>query len=80
MGIQNGHAGRKASTIAPWISGESTASEEIGGWPDNVWGPSAIPYEEFYSKPKQLTKEEGIMRIVGAFADAAKRAVKQCKT
>ncbi|KAF9459666.1 hypothetical protein BDZ94DRAFT_1199180, partial [Collybia nuda] len=75
MGIQLGHAGRKASTIAPWISGEATASEEIGGWPDNVWGPSPIPYEESYPKPKELTKE-GIARIVNAFADAAKRAVK----
>lgn len=75
IGIQISHAGRKASTVAPWISGEATASEEAGGWPDNVWGPSPIAYEDSYPKPKGLTTE-GIAKVVGAFADAAKRAVK----
>ncbi|RDB27988.1 NADPH dehydrogenase afvA [Hypsizygus marmoreus] len=75
MGIQLGHAGRKASTVAPWISGEATASEAVGGWPDNVWGPSTIPYEQTYPKPKELTRE-GIATIVKAFFDAAKRAAK----
>ncbi|KAF8230279.1 FMN-linked oxidoreductase [Tricholoma matsutake] len=75
IGIQLGHAGRKASTVAPWITGDSTASEAVGGWPDNVWGPSAIGYEETYPKPKELSKE-GIKTVITAFADAAKRAVK----
>lgn len=75
IGIQIGHSGRKASTVAPWISGEATASEKAGGWSDNVWGPSPISYEDFYPKPKGLTTE-GIAKVLGAFADAAKRAVK----
>lgn len=75
IGIQLGHAGRKASTVAPWIAGDSTASEAVGGWPDNVWGPSAIAYEETYPKPKELSKE-GIKTIITAFVDATKRAIK----
>ncbi|KAG6886943.1 hypothetical protein C0995_003027, partial [Termitomyces sp. Mi166 len=74
IGIQLAHAGRKASTIAPWI-GDQTASVEVGGWPDDVWGPSTIPYSDQYPKPRELSKE-GIKRVVDAFVAAAKRALK----
>ncbi|KAF8069076.1 FMN-linked oxidoreductase [Lyophyllum atratum] len=75
IGIQLAHAGRKASTVAPWIQGDETASVEVGGWPDNVWGPSKIPFKDTYPKPKALTKE-GIEKIKKAFVDGAKRALK----
>lgn len=75
IAIQLAHAGRKASTVAPWISGDETASAEVGGWPDNVWAPSAVPYSDQYPKPKELTKE-GIKTLVQAFVDGAKRALK----
>ncbi|KAF9540499.1 FMN-linked oxidoreductase [Agrocybe pediades] len=75
IGIQLAHAGRKASTVAPWINGGPMASNEVGGWPDDVWGPSDIPFDEDYPKPKALTKA-GIQEIVDAFAAAAQRAVK----
>lgn len=75
IGIQLGHAGRKASTIAPWLSGGSLATEEVGGWPENVWGPSAVPYNEEFPKPKEATKEY-IKKFVQAFILSAKRAVK----
>jgi hypothetical protein len=39
VGIQLAHAGRKASTVAPWL-GVAIADNEAGGWPDNVWGPT----------------------------------------
>jgi 2,4-dienoyl-CoA reductase-like NADH-dependent reductase (Old Yellow Enzyme family) len=43
VGIQLAHAGRKASTVAPWL-GVAVADEEANGWPNNVWGPtSSIP-------------------------------------
>jgi NADH:flavin oxidoreductase / NADH oxidase family len=74
IGIQLAHAGRKASTIAPWLSGASTATKEVGGWPDNVWGPSTVPFSEDYPKPKEATKEY-IKEVVEAFAASAKRAV-----
>ncbi|KAF8623842.1 hypothetical protein AX15_006164 [Amanita polypyramis BW_CC] len=75
IGIQISHAGRKASTVAPWIKGSPLALEDVGGWPDDVWGPSAISFHKKYPHPKELTKE-GIKRIVTAFAIAAKRALK----
>jgi len=75
MGIQLAHAGRKACTYAPWIAGDSLVTEAAGGWPDNVLGPSTVPYNEYGAIPKELTKE-GIQRIVQGFVDAAKKAVK----
>ncbi|KIM91352.1 hypothetical protein PILCRDRAFT_810624 [Piloderma croceum F 1598] len=74
IGIQLAHAGRKASTIAPWLSGATTATKEVGGWPDNVWGPSTVPFGEDYPKPKEATKEY-IKEVVEAFVASAKRAV-----
>lgn len=74
IGIQLAHAGRKASTVAPWIDGDPMASKEVGGWPDDVWGPSDIPYEDSYPKPKELTRE-AIKGLVGEFAEAAKKAI-----
>lgn len=74
IGMQLAHAGRKASTIAPWLNGPALAGPELGGWPEDIWGPSAIPWGPTYGEPKELTKE-GIKRVVNAFADAAKRAV-----
>lgn len=77
IGIQLAHAGRKASTLAPWlvVAGRSSlAGEEHGGWPDDVVGPSAIPFYEGNKPPKELTVDE-IKGLVKAFADAAKRSV-----
>src|SRR5262245_45235667 len=71
-GIQLAHAGRKASTRPPWLGGGKVGPDE-GGWPDNVWGASPIPFSETYPNPKALT-EEGIHRAVAAFAAAARRA------
>ncbi|KAI5996150.1 hypothetical protein EDD15DRAFT_2250703 [Pisolithus albus] len=75
IGIQLAHAGRKASTIAPWLHGGMIATEEVGGWPDNVWGPSTVPWDENFPSPKEMSKEQ-IKRVVVAFAEAAKRALK----
>ncbi|KAI1087455.1 FMN-linked oxidoreductase [Rostrohypoxylon terebratum] len=78
IGIQLAHAGRKASTIAPWLipegGGRVVAAAENGGWPDNVWAPSAIKFTEGYAEPKAMTVED-IDTLVQAFKDAAKRAV-----
>ncbi|TFY68969.1 hypothetical protein EVJ58_g694 [Rhodofomes roseus] len=75
IGIQLAHAGRKASTVAPWLHGGLSAPVADGGWPDDVWGPSAIPFSDDFPQPKELTTE-GIKRVVAAFADAAKRSLK----
>lgn len=77
IGIQLAHAGRKASTLAPWhsVRGRSdVAAVEQGGWPDNVWAPSAIPFAPTYANPKEMTIEE-IESLVQSFVDAARRSV-----
>lgn len=74
IGLQLAHAGRKASTIAPWLIAAGTADESVGGWPDDVWGPSDVPHSEPLPQPKALSREQ-IAELVTEFADAAKRAV-----
>lgn len=75
IAIQLAHAGRKASTVAPWLSMGDTAVEEVNGWPKDVWAPSAIAFSETFPTPNALTKE-GIEQLKQAWVDAAKRAVK----
>ncbi|KAJ7897040.1 NADH:flavin oxidoreductase 2 [Mycena olivaceomarginata] len=78
IGIQLAHAGRKASTYAPWVKdrvGHGTswvAQENENGWPNNVYGPSAIPWSETYPSPKAAT-EQDLQYIEDAFAAATKR-------
>ncbi|OCH92583.1 FMN-linked oxidoreductase [Obba rivulosa] len=77
VGVQLAHAGRKASTVAPWLSAEHGASAAVGGWPHDVYAPSAVAYNPenpAYPVPKALTTQ-GIRELVGAFAGAARRAV-----
>ena len=74
IGIQLGHAGRKASTVAPWLSSGDTAGEDVNGWPDDVWAPSAIAFSDHYPTPKALTLE-GIQQLKDAFVASVKRAV-----
>ncbi|RDX48440.1 FMN-linked oxidoreductase [Lentinus brumalis] len=75
IGIQLGHAGRKASIAAPWVAAPGTVSTVGGGWPDDVWGPTDEPHQPGYPTPKALTKA-GIERVVKGFVDAAKRAIR----
>jgi len=72
--IQLGHAGRKASTVAPWLAGGDEATEELGGWPSHVLAPSAIPFSDSYPKPKAMTRDD-IERFKQAFIAATKRAL-----
>lgn len=77
VGIQLSHAGRKASTLAPWhgLRGKPhVADVDVGGWPDNVWGPSSIPFSHTYPQVREMTVEQ-IQELVEAFAAAAKRSV-----
>ncbi|KAF8156008.1 hypothetical protein B0H34DRAFT_517522 [Crassisporium funariophilum] len=74
IAIQLAHAGRKASNVAPWLNSGPLAGPEVGGWPDEVVGPSNVPFHESYATPKELDVA-GIKRIVKAFVNGAKRAV-----
>lgn len=78
IAIQLTHAGRKASTIAPWLAmagAPPTAPKELGGWPDNCWAPSAIQFAPGYPEPREISTE-GIKEVITAHVEAAKRAVK----
>ncbi len=75
IGIQLTHGGRKASTVPVFVAAGPIADEVVGGWPDDVWGPSEVPWSADYPKPKALTKD-GIRRVVKAFVDASKHAVR----
>jgi 2,4-dienoyl-CoA reductase-like NADH-dependent reductase (Old Yellow Enzyme family) len=68
--IQLAHAGRKASTAAPWLGGGPVGPTK-GGWKDIV-GPSSLPFAEGYPTPAALD-QAGIDRVVAAFAAAAGR-------
>ncbi|HXU93074.1 MAG TPA: NADH:flavin oxidoreductase/NADH oxidase [Gallionella sp.] len=69
--IQLAHAGRKASTDAPWL-GHGALRPEQGGW--QVVAPSAVPFSRESPMPRELTVAE-LDGIVQSFADAAKRAL-----
>lgn len=74
IGIQIAHAGRKASTVAPWLSRAAVATKAVGGWPDDVVGPSAIAFNEDHATPREMTLEE-IEELKQDFVSACRRAV-----
>ncbi len=71
-GMQLAHAGRKASTSAPWKGG-TPLPPAAGGW-QPILSPSAVPFNEGYQVPEALD-QDGIVRVIRAFADATRRAV-----
>ncbi len=71
-GIQLAHAGRKASTAAPWTGG-GPLGEVDGGWPARVTAPSALPFSTDHPVPQALD-QAGLATVVAAFALAARRA------
>lgn len=71
-GIQLAHAGRKASTNAPWLGGGPLDPEDRGWRP--IFAPSKIPFDIGYQVPEPLD-QSGIVRITRGFTDAARRAL-----
>jgi 2,4-dienoyl-CoA reductase-like NADH-dependent reductase (Old Yellow Enzyme family) len=69
IGVQLGHAGRKASTRAPGHGRGSLPAPE-GGW--TALGPSPLPYRGFATPAEAGTGD--LARIVADFAAAAGRA------
>ena len=70
LAIQLSHAGRKASSHAPWDGGQLIPSEQ-GGWTPQ--GPSAIPHGPTEPPPLALDGA-GLQRVLQAFVAAARRA------
>ena len=73
VAIQLAHAGRKASTKAPWKGGAQIPPDHEGGW--QTVAPSAIPFQAGESAPVALGRD-GLARVRAAFAEAAKRAAR----
>jgi 2,4-dienoyl-CoA reductase-like NADH-dependent reductase (Old Yellow Enzyme family) len=71
IGIQLAHAGRKASTKPPFVTGPNAVSDSDGGW--TPVGASPIEWDSSYRKPHELSKAE-IKRIIDDFVSATKRA------
>jgi len=69
--MQLAHAGRKASTAAPWEGGQPV-DESREGWRP-IFGPSELPFSPGSQTPRALSLSE-IQDIVRAFANAALRA------
>jgi 2,4-dienoyl-CoA reductase-like NADH-dependent reductase (Old Yellow Enzyme family) len=69
-GVQLAHAGRKASTAAPW-NGSVPLQPANGGWP--VVGATEVAWADGYPVPQALD-EDGIARVIEAFRLAARRA------
>lgn len=85
IGVQLAHAGRKGSTVAPWLAAQQglqsvRADESVGGWPANVVGPSGgedqiwAPGMGFWP-PRELSTAE-VEDVVQSFAKSAGLAVK----
>jgi 2,4-dienoyl-CoA reductase-like NADH-dependent reductase (Old Yellow Enzyme family) len=70
VAMQLAHAGRKASTPAPW-KGSRQLTPENGGWLTHA--PSAVPYSDDQTTPIALDAA-GLARLKAAFVAAAKRA------
>jgi 2,4-dienoyl-CoA reductase-like NADH-dependent reductase (Old Yellow Enzyme family) len=68
--MQLGHAGRKASSRAPWDGGQLIAPSD-GGWQPQ--GPSAVPHKPDEAPPLALD-DAGLDRIRDAFVATARRA------
>jgi 2,4-dienoyl-CoA reductase-like NADH-dependent reductase (Old Yellow Enzyme family) len=69
-GVQLAHAGRKASTDAPWRGGGPLDAAH-GGWTPSA--PSAIPFDDGYPSPTALDAA-GIGKVIADFRAAARRA------
>jgi NADPH2 dehydrogenase len=72
IGIQLGHAGRKASAHVPWRGGEALTPAE-GAW--RTVAPSAIPFKDGWPVPHPLSEAE-LDGLVETFRDATRRAVR----
>lgn len=70
IGMQLAHAGRKASTFAPW-RGRGAVPPEQGGW--EVVGPGEEPFDGSYAYPRAMTADD-IQAVIEAFTASARRA------
>ncbi len=70
-GIQLAHAGRKASTSAPWQGNRKLTVQE-NGW--QTVAPSSIRFREEEALPPQELDKQGIEKVIDDFKQATRRA------
>jgi 2,4-dienoyl-CoA reductase-like NADH-dependent reductase (Old Yellow Enzyme family) len=70
IGIQIGHAGRKASAQRPWEGRDHLRADQE---PWQTVAPSPLPFGEGWHVPRELSVAE-IKSLVEAFGDSARRA------
>jgi len=70
-GVQLAHAGRKASTDAPWTGGKPVPPSS-GGW--QPIAPSPIPFSDGYPTPRQMTRGD-IDAVTKEFVAATRRSL-----
>lgn len=70
--IQLAHAGRKASTDAPWRGGHPLPPTDPHAW--QTLAPSAIPFNEGWHTPRAMTAPD-IAKFQADFAAATRRAL-----
>ncbi|CUH61594.1 NADH:flavin oxidoreductase/NADH oxidase [Thalassobacter stenotrophicus] len=73
LAIQLAHAGRKASSRAPWEGGGQILPDAAQGWKGEA--PSALPHAPGEDTPTALDAE-GLERVKDAFVQTAKRSVR----
>ncbi|REC93785.1 NADH:flavin oxidoreductase/NADH oxidase [Kushneria indalinina] len=73
LGIQLGHAGRKASAHVPWEGGAQIAPDEPRGW--QTVAPSNVAYSEEENAPHALSLDE-IQEVREQFRRAAERSAR----
>ncbi|KAL8279794.1 hypothetical protein RQP46_007889 [Phenoliferia psychrophenolica] len=78
--IQLAHAGRKGSTLAPWVNRsiykphleDDIARAGAGGWEDSLWAPSPLAYDGGSPTPLEMSLSE-IEDIKDAWRDSVRR-------
>lgn len=71
VGLQIGHAGRKASTAVPWEGGAPLAGADA--W--QTIGPSAEPFDAGWHVPRAMDRSD-MQRVTADFVAAAERAAR----
>lgn len=56
------------------MAGERLTLVQVNGWPDNVYAPSAISYNEKLPRPREMSKDN-IEELKKAWVASIKRAV-----
>lgn len=73
IAVQLSHAGRKASSQAPWEGGEQIRPDQPGGW--HAEAPSPLPHAPG-DVPPQVLDAQGLARVRDDFVAAARRAAR----